>query len=121
MTTIKGIVQEGKKRGKQLGFPTANITVAKSIPEGIYISLTLYKGKEYRSLTFIGIARTFNETIYQSETYLFDFEENIYNKHLTIHLIKKIRDNKQFTNERDLILQMELDKKEAQRYFTANA
>ena len=54
-----GKVKTYARRGKTLGFPTANIDLHKNIPEGIYISQTKVEGKIHPSLTFIGKARTF--------------------------------------------------------------
>ncbi len=114
---IWGKVRTGSQRGKKLGFPTANITLRKNIPEGIYISKTKIKNKYYPSLTFIGRAITFNETEFKAETYLLYFVENLYNTWISVSLIKKLRGNKKFDNAKDLIRQMDKDKKEAIEYF----
>ncbi len=114
---IWGKVRTGSQRGKKLGFPTANITLRKKIPEGIYISKTKTKNKYYPSLTFIGRAITFNETEFKAETYMLSCGENLYNTWISISLIKKLRGNKKFDNAKDLIKQMDKDKKEAMEYF----
>ena len=114
---INGIVKRGKNRGKKLGFPTVNLDLPQDIPEGIYISQILIKNKKHNSLTFIGTAKTFNETKYHAETYVLDFDEDIYNEKVKVSLIKKIRENQKFDSEKDLIKQMEKDKKEAMIYF----
>src|SRR4051812_3091332 len=94
--TIEGVVRKGQQRGKALGFPTANIACPETIPSGIYLAVTTYDGKLYPSLTFIGDAKTFKETVFQSETYLLDFDQNLYGKQIQISLLKKIRENQQF-------------------------
>lgn len=114
---LSGIVVRGKSRGKGLGFPTINFPLTEKIPEGIYISQTEIQGKLYESLTFIGAAKTYNETTLQAETYLFDFARNVYGETTHITLLKKIRDNKKFHSEQELITQMEDDKKQAEIYF----
>ena len=115
-----GIVQSGKKRGKRLGFPTINFPIDASVEEGIYISQTEIEGTVHNSLTFIGTAKTFGENVYQAETYIFDFNENIYGKNVSIVLLKKIRGNKKFDSESELIKEMENDKKTAEAYFKQN-
>ncbi len=114
---LRGKVVKGKNRGVGLGFPTANINLHRKTPEGIYISNTKIRSKSYPSLTFIGAAKTFGEKEILAETYFLSNIGNIYGKWLTIKLIKKIRNNQKFNSEKDLIMQMEKDKKEAQEYF----
>lgn len=115
--TITGIVEQGKKRGKQLGFPTANIALTQSLPSGIYISIVAIENIQHPALTFIGDAKTFSETLFQSETYLLDFSQNLYGKPLTIFLLKKIRENQAFTSVDALVTHMKEDEKQARKYF----
>lgn len=112
-----GKVKEHNKRGKSLGFPTANISLHKNIPEGIYISKIKIDGQEYRSLTFIGIAKTFNEKKFHAETYILDFNQNIYGKWITVLLLKRIRGNKKFKSAEKLIGQMKKDENIARKFF----
>lgn len=112
-----GKVRQGQKRGKELGFPTANINIIKVFAEGIYISEAKLNGQTYPALTFIGIARTFNAENYLSETYILDFNQNLYNNWLSIKLIKKIRDNQKFKSIKQLIIQMKQDEQVARIYF----
>ena len=114
---IQGVVQSGHKRGKKLGFPTINTPLSVVLSEGIYISHTKIHDKKYQSLTFIGSAKTFDETVYQAETYIFDFDQDVYGQEVEIELVKKIRDNQKFDSEAALIAQMEEDKKQAEAYF----
>ena len=113
-----GKVKKHKQRGKKLGFPTANINLYKNIPEGIYVSKTKVKKTIYASITFIGKAKTFNEQKYQSEVYILDFKKDLYDSWITVELLKKIRKNKKFNSEKELISQMKKDEKVARKYFT---
>ena len=115
--TFWGKVQAGAKRGRALGFPTANIPLHKQIPEGVYISEITIKNKIYPAATFIGSAKTFGEKDYKSETYILDFNQNIYGEWISIKLVKKIRGNKKFAGEKDLVEQMKKDSKEVKNYF----
>ena len=112
-----GKVRKHQQRGKKLGFPTANVNLYKNIPEGIYISKTKVKNLIYPSLTFIGIAKTFNEQTYQAEVYILDFKKDLYGSWITVKLLKKIRANKKFNSEKDLIAEMKKDEKIAREYF----
>lgn len=117
MKIIRGKIIEGKKRGMDLGFPTANIVLKDKIEEGIYISILRIDKEKLPSLTFIGAALTFGEQQVKAETYILNFDKDIYNKEVTLELIEKIRDNKKFENKEDLIAEMENDKKIALEYF----
>ena len=112
-----GKVRKNNQRGRALGFPTANVNLSKNILEGIYISKTKIEEKVYPALTFIGKVKTFNEQKFHSETYILDFSKNIYNKWISVELIKKIRDNKKFNSSKDLITEMKKDETVARRHF----
>lgn len=115
-----GKVRIANLRGKKLGFPTANINLTKQYPSGIYISKTKIGNLVYPALTFIGTAKTFNETKFHAENYLLDFKGNLYGKWISVVLLKKIRDNKKFKSAKELILQMKKDEQIARKYFKLN-
>lgn len=115
--TFFGKVVQGKSRGKALGFPTANISLHKDIPDGIYLSHVSLDTKIYPALTFIGSAKTFGETDKKAEVYFLSLNKDLYGKRITIMLIKKIRNNKKFNSEKKLVEQMEKDKQKALEYF----
>lgn len=112
-----GKIIRGKGRGKLLGFPTSNITLHKDIPEGIYLADVSLDKKIYPTLTFIGGAKTFGETDKKAEVYFLNLNKYLYGKWITIRIIKKIRDNKKFESEKELVAEMEKDKQEALKYF----
>jgi riboflavin kinase/FMN adenylyltransferase len=118
--TLSGKVKHGHKRGKQLGFPTINFAASdaiKLINEGLYLSQTKIQNKIYNSLTFIGQAKTFNQTDYLAETYILDFSENVYNTEITVQILKKLRDNKKFDTPEELVEQMKKDEEDARSFF----
>ena len=117
MKKFWGKVRKHNQRGRKLGFPTANINLIKNIPEGIYISKTRLGNLLYPALTFIGSAKTFNEKRFHAETYILDFNQDIYGKWISVELLKKIRGNKKFNSARSLIKQMKKDEKKARDYF----
>ena len=118
--TLNGTVQHGQKRGKQLGFPTVNFQIEQHITEGVYLSRTLYNGSWYNSLTFIGAAKTFNATEYLVETYILDFDKDIYDEPVVVTILKKLRGNIKFPVVDELVKQMKKDEEEAREFFKGN-
>ena len=114
---FSGTVTKHKGRGKELGYPTANITVTESFPEGIFVGYSYVNTKALPSLIFIGAPLTFNEKDKKAEVYILDFSEDIYGKEIKVIVRKKLRDNKKFDSKEELIAQMEQDEREAREYF----
>lgn len=109
---LSGQVIEGKKYGSKLGYPTANIETKeeKIIPkDGIYKTSTTVDNKEYRSVTSIGDNPTFNETEKSVETFIINFDKNIYGKVIKIAFEDFIRDQIKFDDIGDLKRQMSVD------------
>lgn len=115
--TLHGTVSPGHNRGKKLGFPTINFPLTEQIVEGLYLSFITISGKKYNALTFIGSAKTFGEKDVQAETYVLDFDDDVYGQTVTVSLIKKLRENIKFDSEEALITQMQEDKKQAEEFF----
>ena len=117
---IKGRVLKGRKEGKRLGYPTANIKTKENIPQGIYVSTTKLNDKEYESVSFFGNAVTFGEKQVLLETFILDFFDDIYDKEIEVTLLEKIRDNKKFDTALDLVKQIRDDVLAAREYFKNN-
>jgi riboflavin kinase/FMN adenylyltransferase len=116
---IRGKVRHGDKRGRQLGFPTANTTLhQKDIPDGVYISMVKSVNTDWLpALTFIGAAKTFAGTDRKSESYVIDYSGDLYDQWLTIRLLQFIRGNKKFRSIEALQAAMHTDLQTARRYF----
>ena len=120
---LTGKVIHGDKRGNAiLSYPTANLAVPreKLLPKnGVYIAFVSFEGKRYRGLANIGYKPTFGQKQKEIsvEIYIFDFSNDIYNKRISISLLKKIRDEKIFANAGDLVLQIKKDKIFADIFF----
>ena len=111
---IQGKIIEGKKLGRELGYPTANLDYSKEIvipQDGIYKTNSIFKSKKFLSITSIGNNPTFNEKIKTIETYIIDFNKNIYGENLKIIFKDYIRGQIKFENKKDLITQMDKDLK----------
>lgn len=117
MKVISGKVVHGKKRGRAMGFPTANVRLKNMFSPGIYISLFKMGNRRYPAVTFIGNATTFDERDVFCETFVLDFDKTIYGRYVKVMLLEKIRDNEKFSGVEKLVLQMKNDVKIARAYF----
>jgi len=110
--SIEGEVVKGQERGKTLGFPTANLKVAKEkmIPvPGVYKTITTVDKAKYPSITHIGGKPTFHDLDDSIETHIVDYSGDLYGKIITISFIKKIRDIQTFDSVKELIEQIKKD------------
>jgi len=116
--TIDGLVESGEKRGRQLGFPTINLSLSPDLitpKKGVYASVTKIDGDEYKSIVNVGTRPTFGVDKILAESHLFDYNGNAYDKEVTISLLEFIREEIQFNNKDQLINQINLDVKEVKR------
>ncbi len=115
---IEGRVIRGASRGRALGIPTANMeTVNEIVPDGVFVTITEVGTRVFPSLTNIGVRPTFGERRRQIESWLFDFEGNIYRRKIKLRLLKKIRDEKRFDTLPALVSQIRNDIARAKKYF----
>jgi len=113
---FSGEVIGGSKLGTSIGFPTANITPdeeIKLIPaDGVYAVLARLKDKRYRGMLNIGSRPTVNndpehKTI---EVHFLDFKENIYNEHIQIQFVSRLREERKFSDINALKKQLMIDR-----------
>ncbi|PIP92913.1 MAG: riboflavin biosynthesis protein RibF [Bdellovibrio sp. CG12_big_fil_rev_8_21_14_0_65_39_13] len=110
--SLDGGVVKGAGRGKLIGFPTANMNIDKTrlTPKiGVYATITQYKGIRFQSITNIGRNPTFGEGSVSIETYIFDFNHDIYGENIELEFCDFIRDEIKFANVNDLISQISKD------------
>jgi riboflavin kinase / FMN adenylyltransferase len=113
--TLTGIVEYGDKRGRTLGFPTANLKPdhdRKIIPKnGVYAVHVNLAGIKYNGMMNIGIRPTFSgDEKRVLEVNIFDFSEDIYGKSIRIEFIRRIRDERKFSSAGELVKQLKTDK-----------
>ena len=121
--SITGEVIHGAKKGRMIGYPTANIsTNGYFIPKrGVYVTLTLVDGKWYKSMTSIGHNPTLNCRIDLSvEANIFEFNQEIYGNTIEIKFLKRLRDEIKFTSIEKLISKIDQDKINSLNYFKNN-
>ncbi len=115
---VLGNVEEGRKIGRSIGFPTANIVPPENKllpPDGVYATKTVYDGKIYGSITNIGSNPTVNGKGKTVETYIFDFEKEIYGEQIKVLFFDFLRDEITFDSVDKLKNQIGLDKEKAFR------
>lgn len=120
-----GIVIDGNKLGRELGFPTANFFYDERyiLPsDGVYITKSVLNSKEYTSLTFLGIPKTINGiTNKQFETYLLDYQgPEFYGQSMTVTFFTKISEVKKYNSLNDLVAGIKKQVEQAKKYFLKN-
>ncbi|MCG9478836.1 MAG: bifunctional riboflavin kinase/FAD synthetase [Actinomycetia bacterium] len=116
-----GMVEEGAKRGRGLGFPTANIGVGKKFVfpgDGVYLGeAELDKPGVLPCLVNIGNNPTFGNSDTQLEVFILDFNKSIYGAKIRVCFLKKLRREIKFSSPDQLKLQIEKDVRAAKNYF----
>ena len=113
---LTGIVVKGDGRGKGNGFPTTNLKInsdKKILPKnGVYFVIVLIDEKKYYGMANIGTRPTFynNNNLPLLEVHIFDLENDLYEKKISIEFLKYIREEKKFLNSENLKNQLFLDK-----------
>lgn len=119
--SLYGTVVDGRRVGRTLGFPTANITAHPEMvvpANGVYITKTKYEDRWVNSITNVGIAPTLrNESVFSIETHLLDFNEDIYGKDIEVCFIHKLRGERKFENVEALKKQVAIDIKKTNSYW----
>ena len=111
---LSGTVVSGEKLGRKLGYPTANIKLEYNYPlDGIYLTRTVIEEKNYVGLASLGNKPTFNGSEKILEVFILDFDEDIYSQNIEVYFLEEIRKQIKFSNEDELIKQMNEDHKYA--------
>jgi riboflavin kinase/FMN adenylyltransferase len=108
---ITGVVIRGDGRGRQLGFPTANIAPKHAIipSNGVYAVRLAVRDNCYTGIANIGMRPTFDKKTLSIEAYIFNFDEDIYGEEISAYFLKKIREEKKFSGIDELIAQIRED------------
>lgn len=119
--SIMGKVSDGRRVGRKIGFPTANLRPDEYLimpSNGVYLTKTLCGGTYYNSLTNVGINPTFGESLNVSvETHIPGFGKDIYGNDIEVFFLRKLRGEKKFKSADELSSQISLDIKAAMEYF----
>jgi len=109
--SISGHVGRGDGRGRQLGFPTANLELKKLAhpPPGIYAVLAECRGKVWNGAAYLGFRPTFAGRTMRLETHVLDDCPDFYKKRLTVTFVRRIREDRAFKGHADLANQIARD------------
>jgi riboflavin kinase/FMN adenylyltransferase len=113
---IEGIVQSGDRRGRELGYPTANMVLGDYLRPryGIYaVRVTLDDGSEHPGVASLGVRPTFHPPTELLETHLLDFDGDLYDRKIEVALHAFIRDEKKFDDIDSLVAHMREDEAQA--------
>jgi riboflavin kinase/FMN adenylyltransferase len=109
---IDGVIKEGDKIGRELGFPTINIQTQNEIlPEGVFKTRTQIDQQEqiYDSITYIGSSPTFPGKEKKVETHILGFDKKVYGNKVRLYFEKKLRDEMRFDSKKNLVNQIKKD------------
>ena len=114
-----GKVLTGEKRGRRLGFPTANIDLHRDKVSltGIFVVRAYLSNEVFQGVANLGIRPTFGSTRVLLEAYLFNFSRDIYGCYLRVEFLHKLRSEECFTSVGALVKQMHQDVSDAKNYF----
>lgn len=109
---IEGVVSHGRRLGRKLGFPTANIAVSDAVmaKDGVYRSRAEVDGVTYDAMSNLGHNPSVGGSERRLETHLFGFSGELYGRTLRVELMEHIRDEQKFDSVEELRAQIERDK-----------
>ena len=121
--TLDGRIGRGAGRGREMGFPTANLEVApdRAMPaDGIYAAWALFGGRRHMAATSIGTRPTFEETDRTVEAFLLDFHGDLYGHDLRLEPVRRLRDEIRYESVEALKEQIAKDIEETKAALTAD-
>jgi riboflavin kinase/FMN adenylyltransferase len=113
--TISGSVTAGDARGRELGFPTANVDTGNDIipRKGVYAVRVNLRGESRKGVANIGVRPTFNKNSLAIEVFIFDFNEDCYGEPISLQFMARLRDEIAFSGPEALVAQIRKDIAEA--------
>jgi riboflavin kinase/FMN adenylyltransferase len=119
--SIEGNVVHGESRGHTLGFPTANIQTSNELvpSRGVYAVRTLVGGRTIEGVASLGVRPTFGDGPLSIEVFLFDYDGDLYGKHLEVAFIKLLRGEEKFPDADALVGQIRRDIEKAREVLAA--
>jgi riboflavin kinase/FMN adenylyltransferase len=115
---IEGVVQKGDRRGRELGYPTANLTLGdyQRPKYGIYaVRVTLDDGSEHPGVASLGVRPTFEPPQELLEAYLFGFDGDLYGRRIEVALHAFLREERKFDSAEALVAAIRADEAKARR------
>ena len=116
---LEGTVTRGEGRGRQLGFPTANLSTDNELfpPNGVYATAVLMDGEIHASVTNVGVRPTFGASGPVVESHIFDIDRDLYGCRIRVAFVQRLRDELAFSDSDALRAQIARDCDEARALF----
>lgn len=119
---LSGVVVRGDGRGRQLGFPTANLEMlsGRAVPRnGVYVCQAHVNGLAWGAVTNVGVRPTFENQPAppRVEAHLLDFDRDLYGQELPLEFLARLRDEARFSGIQALVAQIQVDADKARQYF----
>jgi riboflavin kinase/FMN adenylyltransferase len=116
---LSGTVVMGHRRGRNIGFPTANLAAATELlpQDGIYATILEFQGRRWLSVSSVGHNPTFEEGAHTIEAYILDFAQDIYGEPVKLSFVQRIREERKFAQIEDLVTQIDRDVLAARAIF----
>lgn len=122
---FSGVVSRGQQRGRQLGFPTANLEVDRptaDLPRGVFAGRLRWEGEDWQwAVVNIGHRPTFDAGALSIEAHILDYEGDLYGKILEVELRWHLRGEMRFAGAGELTAQIALDVENARNYINRSA
>lgn len=120
--SMDGIVIHGDSRGRQLGFPTANIAIppGMAVPaDGVYAVKVVVGGVTYGGVANMGLNPTFGGKEHRLEVFIFDFTGTLYDQEIKVLFFSRIRGEVKFRNPQELAAQIAMDVQQVRQFFSS--
>jgi riboflavin kinase / FMN adenylyltransferase len=118
---LAGTIVEGRRRGRELGFPTANLRTDNELipPHGVYATTLTVDGIVHAAITNIGVNPTFGDNGATTiETHVLRYNRELYGQRVQLGFVQRLRDERRFDDVDALRAQIEADCRRAERLFT---
>ena len=118
---LAGTIVEGRRRGREIGFPTANLRTANELipPNGVYATTLTIDGIVHAALTNVGCNPTFGDSTQTAiETHVLRYDGDLYGRDVRLGFVQRFRDERRFDDVDGLRAQIEADRRRAERLFT---
>jgi riboflavin kinase / FMN adenylyltransferase len=117
---VDGVIVEGRRRGREIGYPTANLRTGNELipPHGVYATTMTVEGVVHAGLTNIGTRPTFGEANTTIETHLLQYGGDLYGRSVRLGFVQRLRDERRFEDVDALRAQIEADERRAVRLFS---
>ena len=114
LAVIEGCVEHGRRLGRELGFPTANLSVPDdlALDDGVYRSRVEVAGRSYDAMSNLGRNPSVGGTERRLETHTFGFPGELYGCRLRVELLQRIRGERKFASVEELRSRIEQDREE---------